>query len=257
MREVERTGRVSFTHFYANRIRRLLPPAAVVLIVTVIVARIFGSLFQFKSHRHGRPVHRAFYLLQLPPGRRRASTTRTPTARSPRCSTSGPWPWRSSSTSLWPLLIGLRVDLRPPALAGPSGHRRPGGVVAVSLYFSITVTSSNAPLAYFSLHTRAWELGAGALIALGAARLCKPAAPVAIAGVLGRRRAHHRHRPVLHRRHRLPRLRRDLADPRLRPGHRRRLPAGQRLRRAGPGPPAHAGHRGRVLLLVPVALADR
>lgn len=44
-------------------------------------------------------------------------------------------------------------------------------ICASSLYFSVTVTSGNAPLAYFSIHTRAWELGLGALLALVAGRL--------------------------------------------------------------------------------------
>ncbi|MCA1705749.1 MAG: acyltransferase, partial [Actinobacteria bacterium] len=74
--------------------------------------------------------------------------------------------------ALWPLVIALCV------LAGRR-HRR--GLLAVvlvlacalSLHLSITITASNAPLAYFSIQTRAWELGAGALIALLAGTLTR------------------------------------------------------------------------------------
>jgi peptidoglycan/LPS O-acetylase OafA/YrhL len=38
LRERERSGRVSFTRFYARRVRRLLPAAAVVLMVTLPIA---------------------------------------------------------------------------------------------------------------------------------------------------------------------------------------------------------------------------
>ena len=44
-------------------------------------------------------------------------------------------------------------------------------VIAVSAYYSATVTAESAPWAYFSLHTRAWRRGLGALIALVADRL--------------------------------------------------------------------------------------
>ena len=41
MREIERTGRISFREFYARRIRRLLPASLFVLLVTLIAAAIW------------------------------------------------------------------------------------------------------------------------------------------------------------------------------------------------------------------------
>jgi hypothetical protein len=46
-------------------------------------------------------------------------------------------------------------------------------LAAVSFYYSVTVTRELDSWAYFSLHTRAWELALGGLVALGADRLAR------------------------------------------------------------------------------------
>jgi len=51
--------------------------------------------------------------------------------------------------------------------------------IAVSLWWSIVQTASNGSEAYFSPFTRAWELGAGALLAVIAPSL--PRLPVSLA----------------------------------------------------------------------------
>ena len=49
-------------------------------------------------------------------------------------------------------------------------------VGAASLVLSLWLTTANAPWAFYSLPTRAWELGIGALLAVWAARfVCIPA----------------------------------------------------------------------------------
>jgi peptidoglycan/LPS O-acetylase OafA/YrhL len=62
-------------------------------------------------------------------------------------------------------------------------------VTVVSFYFSVTDTVTHPPMAYFSIHTRAWELGVGALVYLAAAKLTRLPAPVAATaswvGVIG------------------------------------------------------------------------
>jgi len=79
---------------------------------------------------------------------------------------------------LWPLLLLLCAWL--------ARRRLRAAVVlvvvalsAASLTAAIGLTGTNQPLAYFSLHTRAWELGAGALLAAGAPWLMRMPAPVA------------------------------------------------------------------------------
>ena len=46
IRERERTGRVSFSKFYARRVRRILPAAAVVLLVTIPLSYALVTLIQ-------------------------------------------------------------------------------------------------------------------------------------------------------------------------------------------------------------------
>ncbi len=82
MREVESKGRIRFTTFYANRIRRLLPLSAVVVLGTLLLARIWSSVFLVKSITTDA-VYTAFYALnyrlagqgdRLPAGQRAAVT---------------------------------------------------------------------------------------------------------------------------------------------------------------------------------------
>ena len=61
-----------------------------------------------------------------------------------------------------------------------------GTVIAVSFGVSLWLTEVNAPWAFFSLMTRAWELGLGAILAIGATRLARlPDRPAAIAAWVG------------------------------------------------------------------------
>jgi peptidoglycan/LPS O-acetylase OafA/YrhL/cellulose synthase/poly-beta-1,6-N-acetylglucosamine synthase-like glycosyltransferase len=178
LREVQRTGRISFTHFYANRMRRLLPPAALVLVLTVIVARTFGSLFQFRSIATDA-IYTAGYLFNY---RLAAEGVDYQNANGPESPLQHFWSLAVEEQFyfIWPLLLMICVWLaKRHAVKAVTAVLL--ATVAVSLYFSITVTSSNAPLAYFSIHTRAWELGLGALVALAAERLSRQPRAVAMA----------------------------------------------------------------------------
>jgi peptidoglycan/LPS O-acetylase OafA/YrhL len=79
----------------------------------------------------------------------------------------------------WPLMIGLCLRLMKPG--------RLGIVIALmavmSFYLAVVWTDIAAPWAFFSLPTRAWQLGVGALIAVGMLRL-PSATPVAAASTL-------------------------------------------------------------------------
>jgi peptidoglycan/LPS O-acetylase OafA/YrhL len=81
----------------------------------------------------------------------------------------------------WPALLlvaaGRRVDRRWIAATVVV-------VAAVSLGLAIVWTSTDAPLAFFLLPARAWELAVGAALALATARLARIAAPVATAAVI-------------------------------------------------------------------------
>jgi peptidoglycan/LPS O-acetylase OafA/YrhL len=92
LREHGRTGRISLWSFYANRLRRILPAAVVVLVVT---AAIGSALFN-----QTRALATSPRCSSRPTGvsPRSAPITSTPPLRRRRCSTSGRWPSRSSST---------------------------------------------------------------------------------------------------------------------------------------------------------------
>jgi peptidoglycan/LPS O-acetylase OafA/YrhL len=163
--ELRRDGSISLTRFYARRMRRLLPAASLVLLTVVVSFRallapidwpglgrevlsaaVWSANWQFASastdymnavdhspvlHYWSLSVEEQFYLLWpliilLVAGRRRT-----------------PWPRRLRRLVVVLLLIT-------------------GG----SLTVSILTTVSSGPWAYFGLHTRAWELAVGGLLAL-------------------------------------------------------------------------------------------
>jgi peptidoglycan/LPS O-acetylase OafA/YrhL len=89
---------------------------------------------------------------------------------------------------IWPLVIGACL------LIGRRHHRRLAldaalSIIVASLWFSVAVTRSNPPMAYFAIHTRAWELGVGALCAFGVQWFAKlprhVAAAASWAGIAG------------------------------------------------------------------------
>jgi peptidoglycan/LPS O-acetylase OafA/YrhL len=186
--ELRRSGTISFTGFYARRVRRLLPMAAVVLATTVAAAHLLvppvdrsgvgkevasaavwvanwqfaGASTQYMAdvsqspvlHFWSLSVEEQFYLiwpllLLVLAG--------------------GTWAVRRSWTrSLRRVAIGLIV------------------IAAVSLMLSWRTTGSDASLAYFGLHTRAWELAIGAGIALARPLLPRlPRGAAVAAGWLG------------------------------------------------------------------------
>ena len=83
----------------------------------------------------------------------------------------------------WPALVLLVVRLtRGRADLGRWMAVLAGTVIAVSFGVSLWLTEVNAPWAFFSLMTRAWELGLGAILAIGATRIARlPDRPAAIA----------------------------------------------------------------------------
>ena len=168
LREVAETGRVALGAFYARRVRRLLPAALVVVLTTLVVARLWGPALQVRS-----TAWDALWTSGC------ALNVRLASEGVDYQQVSGPVSPFQHFWSLaveeqfylvWPLVILLTV-----LLARRFGRRALGAVLFVgvggSLFLSATLTQSSAPLAYFSAQTRAWEFGVGALVALAAARM--------------------------------------------------------------------------------------
>jgi peptidoglycan/LPS O-acetylase OafA/YrhL len=187
IKEYRTQGRISLTEFYARRIRRLLPLAAVVLVVTLALGLwLLPPLSRVELVGDARAA--ALYFANW----RFASQA---TAYSDAAVTDALLLhyWSLSVEEqfylLWPLLVvaagwwarrksWLRFDL---VLGGFLAS-----LVIASLGSSVLLTSRLGPGAYYATHTRLWEMGIGAGLALVLPRLARPRPVVAEAmGVLG------------------------------------------------------------------------
>ncbi|WP_082406104.1 acyltransferase family protein [Microbacterium sp. No. 7] len=172
LREYERTGHISFRAFYTGRLKRIVPSATVVLLLTVafshalftaqratsitwdaLWAFLFGANWNFAiagtdyfqqggavsplQHYWSLSVEEQFYFV---------------------------WPW---------LLLGLLVVFARFTTVTPVRARWIAGtaitIVSLASFAWALVQSATSPtVAYFSTFTRGWELGVGALIAIAA-----------------------------------------------------------------------------------------
>ncbi|MET0842811.1 MAG: acyltransferase family protein [Mycetocola sp.] len=187
--EVERTGSVSLAGFWARRARRLLPASLTVLVVTtcgIWLVAPAGAIGRFL----GEVMASAVYIENLALAGSSVDYLAADAAPSPVQHF-----WSLSAEEqfylVWPVLIlgavVLSRRLRPAHLGsaepGRSQYRRAVGValvvvVAASLAWSAIYTVRDPEPAYFLAATRAWEFGAGGLLAV--------ASPV-FAGWLARR----------------------------------------------------------------------
>jgi peptidoglycan/LPS O-acetylase OafA/YrhL len=157
LRQIQETGGLNLKNFYQRRIKRLLPASVLVLIITA-----------------------AFSYLILPPIGR-AELGRNVLAVGLLVSNYAFAYWETDYQNLgadpsallhyWSLAVEEQFYLIWPIfilLISKMGLRKIKwaifSVFVISLLFSIWQTQSSSILAFYSLHTRAWELAAGALI---------------------------------------------------------------------------------------------
>jgi peptidoglycan/LPS O-acetylase OafA/YrhL len=152
------TGRLSITRFYARRAVRLLPAAVLVLVVTLVAARLLLPVVRLGSFAKDA-LAATGYVANL-----RFAFTGTDYLSADQ----SPSPFQH----FWSLAVEEQFYLFWPLLIGLAGRRRRvlgavlGVLVAGSFALSVTETARSAPWAYFGPHTRVWELGVGALLAL-------------------------------------------------------------------------------------------
>ena len=182
LRELETTGTISLASFYARRLRRLLPAVALLILVTVVASVLVLSPLR-AADVAADGVAASLYASNLRFAVQATDYLQSELAPSPLL-------------HLWSLGVEEQFYLFWPALflivtrAGSNRVRRIGVVVATvsvaSFALSLWLTNANAPWAFFSLPSRAWELGIGAALAVTASRLATlPRALATAAGWLG------------------------------------------------------------------------
>ena len=169
VRELQETGTVSLPAFYARRARRLLPAAALVILVTVGVSIVVLPPLRLPD----LAIDGAAAALYVPNIRFAVQATDYLQADFDPSPLLHYWSLgvEEQFYLFWPALLLLTTRL-----AGVK--RRTAAIVAVvaivgviSLVLSLALTQVDAPLAFFLLPARAWELALGALVFLSAGRL--------------------------------------------------------------------------------------
>ncbi|HYQ61744.1 acyltransferase family protein [Actinophytocola sp.] len=178
-RELDGTGRVRLGRFYARRIRRLLPAAFLVLVLTMVGAYFLMPYPRWaETARHA--VASALY------GENWLLTVESVNYSAADAAPSLVQHYWSLSVEeqfylVWPLLLFLlfKVRLRRARFAGVAV------VAAASLAFCVYYTAHAPSQAYFVTPTRVWEFAVGALVALAGARLALPAGVAGVASFAG------------------------------------------------------------------------
>ncbi len=169
-REVEATGRVKFSQFWARRARRLLPASLLVIAVTIVVILIFVPplwYLGFVDEITGSVSYVQNWVL----AGKATDYLQANTADSPFLHF-----WSLSVEEqfyvFWPLILGLLLLLtRAKELVGKLSVKFAisAGLWLIfvgSLAYSVYLTTTEPELAYFSTFTRAWEFAGGALVAV-------------------------------------------------------------------------------------------
>ena len=160
LRERTRTGRISLVQFYARRARRILPAAVVVLVVTLVAGLVLVA-----------PLDRPGLGLDAAAAALSASNVRFALAAGDYFATAAtPSPF----LHYWSLAVEEQFYLVWPALLvlvawrGRVGRQVAAvivGVIVASFAINLYLSDAAVNWAFYSLPTRAWELGLGGLLA--------------------------------------------------------------------------------------------
>ncbi len=196
VREFEVRQTISFRGFYTRRIKRILPAGLLVIGATVCATRVLAGIDRyhftaadaiaavlFTANWHFAHTGVNYFNQSLPP-----SPLQHYWSLSVEEQFYFVWPW----LMLGLLLIGLRLRLWRHEHARLVSGIAVAVISCISLLWAFAQTAHNPTAAYFSTFVRAWELGAGALVAIAAqpiarcgARLRRVVAVVGLLGVVG------------------------------------------------------------------------
>lgn len=168
MRELVATNTVRFREFYSRRIRRLVPVAVVVVVLTVLVSRLFLSPLRWKE------IGLDGMFASVSAGNFRFMLSQSDYLNADAAHSPLLHYWSLAVEEqfylIWPALIFFAWRLGKAKFA----FAMISIVSIASFALSVSMTRSNQPFTFYLLPARAWELGAGALIAVVSSRLIIP-----------------------------------------------------------------------------------
>jgi peptidoglycan/LPS O-acetylase OafA/YrhL len=189
MREFEARGSISFAGFYRRRIKRILPAALFVLLVTVAASHVLLTTSRFKSLIFDA-LASAFFVANWRFGAAQVDYFQQSLPPSPVQHYWSLaieeqfyffWPW----LMLGLLVFGMRTNLWARDHARLVAGTTISVVSLVSFGWAMHESVANAALAYFSTFSRIWELGVGALVAIAATKLIRPLTWLSWLGCIG------------------------------------------------------------------------
>lgn len=174
LREFDKTGRISFTKFYERRLRRIVPVATLVLVLTCVASTAVFSA----TRAAGVRLDALWAFLFAANWRFGIVGTDYFAADSPPSPVQHYWSLSVEEQFyfVWPaviLVIGLLVAKR----SWSSKAKRNitagvmGAITLASFAWALSESANDPTWAYFSTFTRVWELGIGALVAITATTL--------------------------------------------------------------------------------------
>lgn len=170
LREHDKTGTISFSGFYRNRIRRIAPAATLVIAVTLVAASLL-----FNSGRFTSTIQDSIWAFLFTANWNYAVTgTDYFEASGPASPLQHFWSLAVEEQFyfVWPwLMLAIFVLAGRHAGWGRQKTRQVigfalGALTVASFLWSLWETDNDPGVAYFSTFSRAWELGVGALIAV-------------------------------------------------------------------------------------------